>query len=315
VTVNEGDISTLDGRVTVNEGDITALKGRATTSETNIATLQTDVSHVDARVTVNEGDITILRNQIADVPVYYVDDATRTTRSAVVTDTIALASASGGAAALTNVAAGALSAGSTEAVNGSQLYATNQRVDQNTADIQTLNNNIAGSTVVAVQYSNPDNPTVSNGGTVTNDVALVGADGAAPVALHNVARGSMPNDAVNVGQFEAGLNGVLTDSMAYTDRQLSVLAFDLKSMGSDMRRMREEAFAGTASAMAVASIPQTMEAGGRMIGGAIGHYRGETAFALGASSTFNDGRGVAKIGATLDGRGHGGFSAGAGFSF
>src|SRR5690606_31429631 len=126
----------LDGRVTVNEGDITDLKSRTTTSETNIATLQTDVSNVDARVTVNEGAITVLQTQIANVPLHYVEDAAPATRSAVPTDTIALAGASGGTATLTNVAAGALSASSTDAVNGSQLHATNQRVDQNTADIQ-----------------------------------------------------------------------------------------------------------------------------------------------------------------------------------
>lgn len=315
VAANTADITNLDGRVTVNEGDITDLKSRATSSETNIATLQTDVSNVDARVTVNEGAITVLQTQIANVPVHYVEDAAPGTRSAVPTDTIALAGASGGTAKLTNVAAGALSASSTDAVNGSQLYATNQRVDQNTTDIQTITNNLSGSTVVAVQYSNPDNPTVSNGGTVTNDVTLVGADSTAPVVLHNVANGTRANDAVNMGQFQAGLNDVLADSMAYTDRQLSTLAFNLENLSHDMRRMREDAFAGTASAMAVAGIPQTMEAGGRMVGGAIGYYRGETAFALGASSTFNDGRGVAKVGATLDGRGHGGFSAGAGFSF
>jgi len=315
VAANTADITNLDGRVTVNEGDITDLKSRATSSETNIATLQTDVSNVEARVTVNEGAITVLQTQIANVPVHYVEDAAPGTRSAVPTDTIALAGASGGTAKLTNVAAGALSASSTDAVNGSQLYATNQRVDQNTTDIQTITNNLSGSTVVAVQYSNPDNPTVSNGGTVTNDVTLVGADSTAPVVLHNVANGTRANDAVNMGQFQAGLNDVLADSMAYTDRQLSTLAFNLENLSHDMRRMREDAFAGTASAMAVAGIPQTMEAGGRMVGGAIGYYRGETAFALGASSTFNDGRGVAKVGATLDGRGHGGFSAGAGFSF
>lgn len=43
---------------------------------------------------------------------------------------------------ITNVAAGALAADSTDAVNGSQLFATNQDVAQNTTDITTLNNNV-----------------------------------------------------------------------------------------------------------------------------------------------------------------------------
>ena len=67
--------------------------------------------------------------------------------------------------------------------------------------------------------------------------------------------------------------------------------------------------------MAVAGIPQTLDRAGSMIGGAIGHYRGETAFAIGMSSSINDGRTVLKAGATMDTHGKGGFSAGAGFSF
>lgn len=43
---------------------------------------------------------------------------------------------------ITNVAAGGLSEVSTDVVNGSQLYATNQNVAQNTTDITTLNNSI-----------------------------------------------------------------------------------------------------------------------------------------------------------------------------
>ena len=53
----------------------------------------------------------------------------------------------------------------------------------------------------------------------------------------------------------------------------------------------------------------------RMMAGAIGHYRGETAFALGASAAFNDGRAVAKFNGSVNTRGHAGISAGAGFAF
>ncbi|WER49886.1 YadA-like family protein [Cupriavidus sp. WKF15] len=47
---------------------------------------------------------------------------------------------------VTNVAAGRISAGSTDAVNGSQLYATNQKVDENTQDIANLNQQVGGNT-------------------------------------------------------------------------------------------------------------------------------------------------------------------------
>ncbi|EHQ8523338.1 hypothetical protein KG408_005046, partial [Salmonella enterica subsp. enterica serovar Typhi] len=48
----------------------------------------------------------------------------------------------GSTSKITNVAAGALSEDSTDAVNGSQLYETNQKVDQNTSAIADINTSI-----------------------------------------------------------------------------------------------------------------------------------------------------------------------------
>jgi autotransporter adhesin len=96
-----------------------------------------------------------------------------------------------GGTLVTNVAAGALDASSTDAVNGSQLFATNQQVQANSlaiANLQTQVNNIVSGSAGPVQYSDPGSPTVPNGGVATNDVTLVGA-AAGPVGLHNVADG------------------------------------------------------------------------------------------------------------------------------
>ena len=329
VTTNEGDIANLDNRVTVNEGDIANLDGRVTVNEGDIANLDTrvtvnegDIDNLDDRVTVNEGDIVTLDTRVtvnetdidqiqadlANVPVGYVAAADTSTRSSTPTNTVAFFGADDGPVQVTNVAAGTLSATSTDAVNGSQLFATNQNVQQNTDDIQTINNNLAGSTIVAVQYSNPDNPTASNGGTITNDVTLIGRDGAAPVALHNVADATAATDAVNLRQMEAGLTGVLTDSMNYTDMRVAQIGFDLAEL-------RDDAFSGTASAMAMASIPQALEPGRMMVGGGVGYYRGEASFGFGLSSAFADGKAVLKVSGTMGANGKGGVAAGAGFSF
>ena len=329
VTVNEGDIANLDGRVTVNEGDIANLDGRVTINEGDIANLDTrvtvnegDIDNLDDRVTVNEGDIVTLDTRVtvnetdidqiqadlANVPVGYVAAADTSTRSSTPTNTVAFFGADDGPVQVTNVAAGTLSATSTDAVNGSQLFTTNQNVQQNTDDIQTINNNLAGSTIVAVQYSNPDNPTASNGGTITNDVTLIGRDASAPVALHNVADATAATDAVNLRQMEAGLTGVLTDSMNYTDMRVAQIGFDLAEL-------RDDAFSGTASAMAMASIPQALEPGRMMVGGGVGYYRGEASFGFGLSSAFADGKAVLKVSGTMGANGKGGVAAGAGFSF
>ena len=326
VTTNEGDIANLDGRVTVNEGDIASLDGRVTTNEGDITNLDTrvttaegNISSIDSRVTVNEGSIVSIQAQLANVPVTYVSDADGTTPSATPTDTVAFQSASGRAARVTNVAAGALTATSTDAVNGSQLFETNAQVAQNTSDITNVRNNLQGSTVVAVQYSDPDNPNVSNGGTITNDVTLVGADFSAPVVLHNVANGTLANDAANIGQLQAGLADVMATSMGYTDtRVMEAMAYtDMRvaDLTFDLADLRDDAFAGTAAAMAMSAIPQSVDPSKSTIGGGVGHYRGETAFGFGYSGLTGDGKMSFNVRGTIDTHGKGGVAAGAGFHF
>jgi autotransporter adhesin len=85
---------------------------------------------------------------------------------------------------LTNVAAGRISADSTDAVNGSQLHATNQAVgalDQ-----------------AAVKYDRNADGTVNYG-----QVTLGGINAAAPVVVRNVAPGVADTDAVNVSQLNS----------------------------------------------------------------------------------------------------------------
>ncbi|MEG8055941.1 YadA-like family protein [Sphingomonas sp. 22L2VL55-3] len=147
---------------------------------------------------VNGGQLSTVTDQVgtlAGIAVQY-DDATRTRAT--------LGGAGTGAppVALGNVTAGTLGATSTDAVNGSQLFATNTNVTNTNTALTNLTTNITNGRIGAVQYSNAATPTVPNGGVPTNDVALVGAT-AGPVALHNVAEGTVATgstDAVNGGQ-------------------------------------------------------------------------------------------------------------------
>lgn len=85
---------------------------------------------------------------------------------------------------IVNVADGNLSDTSTDAVNGSQLYATNQDVAANAKAIGTLNS-------MAVFYADAAHTQI-----------VFGAAGT-PVVLSNVAAGTAPTDAVNKAQLDA----------------------------------------------------------------------------------------------------------------
>ncbi|PRY02762.1 YadA family autotransporter adhesin, partial [Paraburkholderia sp. BL25I1N1] len=102
---------------------------------------------------------------------------------------------------ITNVAAGRLSATSTDAVNGSELYATNQQVTQNSSDITNLTNNINNGSVGLVQQdATSRNITVAkdSDGTVVDFTGTAGSRKLTGVAAGEVSATSV--DAVNGSQ-------------------------------------------------------------------------------------------------------------------
>ncbi|KAG8152573.1 YadA family autotransporter adhesin [Burkholderia catarinensis] len=142
-----------------------------------------------------------------------------------------------GGTRISNVKAGTLSATSTDAVNGSQLYATNQQVSKNTTDISNLQgnvNNIANGKAGLVQQQDPNGAiTVAKdtGGTSVNFSGTAGDR-----ALTGVAAGVNDNDAVNVGQFNNALKNVAANDKiraAATDANTTWIArADAGSIGS-----------------------------------------------------------------------------------
>lgn len=121
------------------------------------------------------------------------------------------------------------------------------------------------------------------------DTVSVGTD-AFRRRITNAAAGTGANDVATFGQVQAGFAAV--------DARLSA-----------------RADAGAAAAMAVAGLPQAFTPGKGMVALALGTWRGETAFAVGASKVFEGGRIAFKAGATFDGHGGGGVNSGIGFQF
>ena len=119
-----------------------------------------------------------------------------------------------------NVAAGTLSDTSTDAVNGSQLNATNTKVTTNTTNIATNTSNIAGltnGTAGLVKQANGTAPITVGGTTAGTSVSFAGTAGSR--VLSGVANGIAPTDAANVSQLKTSsvvagnntsVNGVTT---------------------------------------------------------------------------------------------------------
>ena len=177
-----------------------------------------------------------------------------------------------------NVAAGLISETSTDAINGSQLHATNKAVES----LQTGTSGI-------VQYSDAaGNPSSTN----KND-AVIGDVNNGPVVIHNVGAGSAPTDAANVGQLQSMGN----------------------QLNTRIDKVERNANAGVAQAIATAGLPQAYLPGKSMMAIGGGYYQGETGYAVGFSTISDSGNWVIKATGSGNSRGNFGASVGAGYQW
>jgi autotransporter adhesin len=277
--------------------------GQLAQTDQNVTNLQTDVTNLTTQVTTNTLAITNLTNLIGTLtggtvtanPVQY-SDATGTPTGGVPSNDVTLIGAAAGPVTVHNVADGQVAAGSTDAVNGGQLYAVAQEV----AETRQVADTALALGENSVQYDNPAHDGVTFG------------DGATPVVLHNVGTGTAPTDAVNVSQLQSGMatavQTAVGEANAYTDMRLASFGFDLDIMRRDLK-------GGIAGALAAAGMPQASDPGHSMIALGVGAYQGQQAVAFGFSTRLNDRRTVIRAGASFDTRGRAGGNAGIGFQF
>jgi autotransporter adhesin len=116
--------------------------------------------------------------------------------------------------------------------------------------------------------------------------------------ITNVAAGVQGTDAVNVNQLQQSVSGAVSQANSYTDDQI--------------RSARRDSYGGTASAMAMAGLPQAVLPGHGMVAMAGGTYAGQSALAIGVSQLSETGKWVYKLQGTTDSRGQFGASIGAG---
>ena len=109
-----------------------------------------------------------------------------------------------GLVTLRGVAPGSLAAGSTEAVNGGQLYTTNQQLASNTQNISILQTTLSASSI-GLLHQDPVTRAITIGAAVDGSMINV-AGTAGPRRVGGVASGVNTDDAVNLGQLSAALS-------------------------------------------------------------------------------------------------------------
>ncbi|EEJ9134599.1 autotransporter adhesin SadA [Salmonella enterica] len=134
VDKNTADIATNTGSINQNTADITANTDSINQNTTDIAANTTSINQNTTDIATNTTNI----NSLSDSVTTLTDDALLWDAASGAFS----AKHNGSDSKITNLAAGTLAADSTDAVNGSQLFDTNEKVDQNTTDIATNTTNI-----------------------------------------------------------------------------------------------------------------------------------------------------------------------------
>ncbi|CAG9269400.1 YadA-like family protein [Paraburkholderia caribensis] len=184
---------------------------------------------------------------------------------------------------ITNLAAGRVSEGSSDAVNGGQLFELTGRVDtlEKRSDVSKGQVHPTGSRVVADQ--------VDGGGR----------------RIAHVDAGVTDTDAANVAQLNSAVDAGVGKAKIYTDEQIG-------QVRSQMDHNRKDASGGSASAIAVSNLPQAYP-GENMVSVAGGAFDGQSAVALGLSTSTQ--KLSVKASLTANTRGSYGGGAGVGYRF
>jgi autotransporter adhesin len=177
---------------------------------------------------------------------------------------------------ITNVAAGQITATSTDAINGSQLYSVADTLSQN-----------------MVSYDQKDDGSGPDYGNIT---LKGGEDGT--TQIHNVTDGEAPQDAATVGQ---------------VGRALDQIGGQIQNLSNRIDTVSKDANAGVAGAMAMSGMPQATLPGKSLFSAGAASFKGQGAVAIGVSKLSDDNRWIYKLNGSANTRGDVGVSVGMGF--
>ena len=247
---------------------------------------------------------------------------------------------------ISNLHQGTLSADSTDAVNGSQIWHWTQDTNNIYSNYSLYNSikNLPGPSTGSIKYFSVNSVLDNSNASGENAIAIgpeANASGTDSVALGNGATatvggtvalgaGSVADraDTVSVGSSgherqianvaagtettDAANVGQVQQAVnwanAYTDQRFNYFNQQLDRVGRN-------ANAGIAGAMAMAGLPQAYLPGKSMVAVAAGTFRGESSLAIGISTISEGGRWVYKLTGSTNTRGDAGVTIGAGLQW
>ena len=240
-----------------------------------------------------------------------------------------------------NVAAGEISENSTDAVNGSQLYATNNIIGNVASSVANViggnakvnkdgkisaSDNIGGTGKdninAAIAYINNNN--TSGNQYISIDVPSKGKVPIASKGSNSIVIGAGSSDngrknVVSVGNATTGLNRTITNvapgkygTDAVNMNQLYGVAGGLSKQINDVKK---KSSAGIAGAVALGMLPQSNIPGDALVSIGTGYHDSESAVALGISKTSDNARWIFKGGVSYDSQDEVTAGASVGFHF
>ncbi|MEI2453472.1 hypothetical protein [Lysobacter firmicutimachus] len=272
------------------------------------------VAQYDNRIGAVEGDVADVKNGSAGLFRVSQDNTAAPTASganasaggagAVASGNASTALGSGAAASANNAVA--LGAGSvanqdnTVSVGsvGGERRVTN--VAAGVADTDAVNvSQLKGFTTGGIQYDKN-----ADGSNNTNSLTF-NPNGSGQTTLRNVAAGTAPTDAANVGQVQAGVRDAVVQANSYTDNQVATVRNDVWKLNGDVRRLERDMHAGIATAIAIKPAPYV--AGRTTYYAGFGAYKSEAAFGVSLRHTADSGRWSVEGGASSNSDGIGAY--------
>ncbi len=202
-----------------------------------------------------------------------------------------------------NVGAGEISATSTDAINGSQLYMVADQVGKNKTRIDNIRVRTSD-----VKVKAGDNINVQEAYDDANQVKTYTVSTAKDIKADSY---TVNNSSVQINQ--NGINAGNKNITNVADPKAPTDAANKRYVDNKVNKVDRKTRAGIAGVAAIASAPSARKDGKSMVSTGVAHHRGESAIAIKASRNSDNGHWSTNVNGAADTRGQ--FTVGAGVGY